>query len=82
MTTKTNAGKSLEEQAERIASDLVIPPCPAILAQFTSEMNRDDPDLRKLAGYIGADAALSAAMAHLLRFTNREWHLISRNLRT
>lgn len=56
------ATSTLEEQADRLASDLVIPPCPAILARFTSEMNQDDPDLRKLSGLIGADAALSAAM--------------------
>jgi len=62
MTEAATPPKSLEEQADRLANDLVIPPCPAILAKFTAEMNRDDPDLRKLAGLIGTDAALSAAM--------------------
>jgi HD-like signal output (HDOD) protein len=52
----------LSQQAERIAREIGIPPCPAILARFGAEMRASDPDLRKLAGLTSADAGLSAAM--------------------
>jgi HD-like signal output (HDOD) protein len=52
----------LSRQAELIAREIGIPPCPAILARFAAEMRGPDPDLRRLAGLTSADAALSAAM--------------------
>jgi HD-like signal output (HDOD) protein len=61
-TDSPPSAEPLEAQAERIARELVIPPCPAILGRFAAEMNKDEPDLRKLAGFIGNDVALSAAM--------------------
>lgn len=54
--------ESLEAEAGRLARDLAIPPCPAILVRFAAEMNKDEPDLRRLAGFIGNDVALAASM--------------------
>jgi HD-like signal output (HDOD) protein len=51
-----------EEEAARLARDLGIPPCPAILLRFSDEMHKNEPDLRRLASFIGNDVALSAAM--------------------
>ena len=49
--------ESTDAQADQIARDLKIPPCPAILADYAAEAKKDDPDTRKLAGLIGRDAA-------------------------
>ncbi len=62
LTSPAKPAESLEAEAERLARDLAIPPCPAILVRFAAEMNKDEPDLRRLAGYIGNDVALSASM--------------------
>ncbi len=53
---------STDAQADQIARELKIPPCPAILAEYAAEANKDDPDPRKLANLIGKDAALAAAI--------------------
>lgn len=52
----------LPAQAEQIAREIGIPPCPAILSRFAAEMRAVDPDLKKLAVLTGADAGLSAAI--------------------
>ncbi|MFM9967055.1 MAG: HDOD domain-containing protein, partial [Burkholderiales bacterium] len=70
-----DAESSLEDQADRVSNDLVIPPCPAILTRFVAEMNQDEPDLRKLAGLIATDPALSAAM---LATVNSPYYGLSR----
>jgi HD-like signal output (HDOD) protein len=61
MTAATDPA-DLSRQAESIAREIGIPPCPAILAQFSAEMRAADPDLRRLAGLMRDDAGLSAAM--------------------
>ncbi len=48
--------------ADEIARELKIPPCPAILAQFTAEAKKDDPDPQLLAALIGKDAGLAGAI--------------------
>ncbi|MBS0335404.1 MAG: HDOD domain-containing protein [Proteobacteria bacterium] len=53
---------ALQREAELAMRDLGIPPCPDILMRFDAEMRSSDPDLRKLAGLINGDVALSAAM--------------------
>ncbi|MGQ0512075.1 MAG: HDOD domain-containing protein [Betaproteobacteria bacterium] len=58
----TIGSTELSEQAERIAREIGIPPCPAILTRFAAEMRAPDPDLKKLAGLTSADAGLSAAI--------------------
>jgi HD-like signal output (HDOD) protein len=59
---ETNDAAVLELEAERIARQLKLPPCPSILAAFYREMNDDDADIRKLADLVNADLALSAAV--------------------
>jgi HD-like signal output (HDOD) protein len=61
MTATTLDSADLEIEAERIARELDIPPCPAILVRFTDEMHEPEPDMRKLAALIGNDVGLSAA---------------------
>ncbi len=55
-----------EPDIDRIARELGIPPCPAILGRFSAEMHQPEPDMRKLAELIGADIALSAALLKLV----------------
>ena len=52
----------IELEAERVARELDIPPCPLILARFNEEFHNDQPDLRKLAALIGTDVGLSATI--------------------
>lgn len=52
----------IEREAERVAKELDIPPCPLILARFNEEFHNDQPDLRKLAALIGTDVGLSATI--------------------
>lgn len=58
----TNETTALPAQAERIAREIGIPPCPGVLTRFAAEMRADDPDLKKLAVLTSADAGLSAAI--------------------
>lgn len=53
---------SLEDQAEKVAREIGIPPCPGTLTSVVREMRRDEPDLRKLSDLLGSDVALSATM--------------------
>jgi HD-like signal output (HDOD) protein len=59
--SSTDSAK-LELEAERIARELKLPPCPSVLDAFYREMNDDDADIRKLAALVNADLALSAAV--------------------
>lgn len=52
----------IEREAELIAKQLDIPPCPAILARFNHELHTPQPDLRRLAALIGTDIGLSATV--------------------
>jgi HD-like signal output (HDOD) protein len=52
----------IEREAERIAKELDIPPCPVILARFNQEFHASEPDLRTLAALIGTDVGLSATI--------------------
>ena len=52
----------IEREAERIAKELDIPPCPAILARFNEEFHAPLPDLRTLGALIGTDVGLSATI--------------------
>jgi HD-like signal output (HDOD) protein len=55
-----------EPDLDRIAREVGIPPCPAILGRFSAEMQQPEPDMRRLAELIGADIALSAALLKLV----------------
>jgi HD-like signal output (HDOD) protein len=52
----------IEREAERVAKELDIPPCPLILVRFNEEFHATQPDLRRLAALIGADVGLSATI--------------------
>jgi HD-like signal output (HDOD) protein len=52
----------IEREAERLAKELDIPPCPAVLARFNAEFHAPQPDMRRLAALIGADVGLSATI--------------------
>lgn len=62
MTKYPEDFETIEREAERIAKELDIPPCPAILARFNEEFHAPQPDLRKLAALIGTDIGLSATV--------------------
>ena len=50
------------DSADRLAGELKIPPCPGILADFSTETRKDEPDTRRLVQLIATDAGLSAAI--------------------
>ncbi len=62
MTENAQNFEVLKREAERIAKELDIPPCPAILARFNREFNSPHPDLRRMAALICTDIGLSAAL--------------------
>lgn len=62
MTGNPENFEVIEREAERIAQELDIPPCPAILSRFNEEFHAPQPDLRRLATLIGSDIALSATL--------------------
>jgi HD-like signal output (HDOD) protein len=51
-----------EEAAEKLISTIKIPPRPEIVVELNREINRDDPDLRKIAAIISRDIAFTAAI--------------------
>ena len=50
----------------RMAQEIGIPPCPAILSRFSEEMNKPEPEIRALGTLIGTDIALSGALLKLV----------------
>lgn len=66
MTEQTPDIDTPQDGIDRIAQEIGIPPCPAILARFSVEMGQAEPDMRKLATLIGTDIALSAALLKLV----------------
>jgi HD-like signal output (HDOD) protein len=66
MTEQTPTAGPKEVDVDRVAREIGIPPCPAILARFSAEMGQEEPDTRKLAALIGTDIALSAALLKLV----------------
>lgn len=53
---------ALDEEAARIARDLGIPPCPAILTQMLRDMRAEEPDFPRIARAVSGDVALAATM--------------------
>ena len=62
MANAAEDAAAIEREAGRIAKELDIPPCPAILSRFNEEFHAPQPDLRKLAALIGTDIGLSATV--------------------
>jgi len=50
---------------EALVLDIGIPPRPHVLAELSSEMSRDDPDLNRIARIVAGDVALTAAVLRL-----------------
>lgn len=66
MLEQTPDTAAQEYDIDRMAREIGIPPCPAILSRFSVEMRQQEPDTRKLAALIGTDIALSAALLKLV----------------
>lgn len=66
MTEETQVAAPQAFDVDRVAREIGIPPCPAILGRFSAEMRQEEPDTRKLAALIGTDVALSAALLKLV----------------
>jgi HD-like signal output (HDOD) protein len=60
MTKRPENFEVVEREAELIARQIDIPPCPEILARFNEGYQAPQPDLRRLAALIGTDIGLSA----------------------
>ena len=45
--------------------DIVIPPCPELLAQLQTELNQNDPDPQVVAHIAGSDVAMAAALIRI-----------------
>lgn len=67
----------IEGEAERIAKELDIPPCPAILTRFDQEFQALQPDLRKLAALVSSDIGLSAIV---LKTVNSPFYGLARKV--
>lgn len=48
------------EEMEKVLGSFDIPACPAQVMQVMTEAQRDDPDMRKLAGIISSDVGMAA----------------------
>jgi len=82
---------SVEADGNAAATDLVspataelikeigIPPCPAVLAEFMAEANRDEPDFRRLSHLINKDVALAASV---LKSITSPFYGLARKART
>ena len=45
--------------------DIVIPPCPELLAQLQAELSQTDPDPNVVAAIAGSDVAMAAALIRI-----------------
>ena len=66
-------------EAEQLVKEIGIPPCPAVLAEFMAESNRDEPDFRRLSHLINRDVALAASV---LKTINSPLYGLTRKART
>ena len=64
---------------ERNIINLGIPPCPAILDQFMTEIRKDEPDYNYLASIIGADISISAG---LIKTANSSYFGLNKRVRS
>ena len=66
-------------QTAEIAKEIGIPPCPAVLTEFTAEANKEDPDFRRLSHLINRDVALAASV---LKTINSPFYGLGKKART
>ncbi len=57
-----SSSDTLDRNADRIVSEIGIPPCPAILTRLLRETRADEPDFRRIGQLVGGDVALASAM--------------------
>ena len=62
-----------------LIKEIGIPPCPAVLAEFMAEANREEPDFRRLSHLINKDVALAASV---LKTINSPFYGLTRKART
>jgi HD-like signal output (HDOD) protein len=48
--------------ADHIIKEIGVPPCPAVLADFMAESNRDEPDFRRLSHLVNKDVGLAGSV--------------------
>ena len=56
----------ISPEVERIVRDLGVPPCPAVLSDFSAEMRREEPDLMRISHLIGKDVAIAGALLKIV----------------
>ena len=66
-------------QTAELVKEIGIPPCPAVLADFTAEANKEEPDFRRLSHLINKDVALAASV---LKTINSPFYGLARKART
>ena len=66
-------------QTAEMVKEIGIPPCPAVLTEFTAEANKEDPDFRRLSHLINRDVALAASV---LKTINSPFYGLSKKART
>ena len=54
--------KDIDQELERVAQSVGIPPCPGILIDLSAEAKKDDPDFRKIERLVSMDVGLSATL--------------------
>jgi HD-like signal output (HDOD) protein len=77
MTQELQNYAELELEAARIAKELDIPPCPAILARIITEFRARQPDLRRIAALIATDVGVAAT---LLKTVNSPFYGLSQKV--
>ena len=63
----------------QLIKEIGIPPCPAVLAEFMAESNREEPDFRRLSHLINKDVALAASV---LKSINSPFYGLTKKART
>jgi HD-like signal output (HDOD) protein len=66
-------------QTAELIKEIGVPPCPAVLQDFMAEVNKDDPDFRRLSHLINRDVALAAAV---LKTINSPFYGLAKKART
>lgn len=54
--------KLIDQELERVATSIGIPPCPAILIELASEVKKDDPSFARIEQLVVKDVGLSATL--------------------
>lgn len=62
MNIQTSPPTPIDQMVEKAVIDLGIPPCPAILNRFMTEVRKDEPDYNRLTSIICSDVSLSASL--------------------